>query len=54
MKKLGRDVKINFMQDYIHGFLSLDLKINGVDEYHHSVTHARETLKHLIGGGIRN
>lgn len=53
LHKLNKEVKINFMQDYIHGFLSLDLKINGVEEYHHSVGHATETLRHLMGGGIR-
>ena len=33
LKRLGVDVKLYLMKDYIHGFNSFDTKM-GVDEYH--------------------
>jgi acetyl esterase len=44
LKKLGGDVKLHIFHDYIHGFLSFDLKISGVEEYHNAVGRCKDTL----------
>ena len=48
LKKLGREVKIDLMQDYIHGFQSFDLKVNGVEEYHNTVGKVKDTIGEFL------
>jgi len=48
LKKAGADVKVDLYRDFIHGFLSFDLKINGNEECHNATIKVQTHIKEFL------
>ncbi len=47
LKRLGKDVKLLLMREYMHGFNSFDMKF-GIEEYHQGTLITERILKELL------